>query len=65
MPSEVIDNFDPVEWKEFMPGVYHLRSDPTQIAFLCVNHPSISKEESKEESEKEKLTYVRKKEDKN
>ena len=37
--SEIIENWDPVEWKEFMPGVYHLRSDTTKIAFLCVNPP--------------------------
>ncbi len=37
--SEIIDDFDMAEWKEFLPGVYHLRSDKTKIAFLCVNPP--------------------------
>ena len=51
MPSEVIENWDPVEWKEFLPGVYHLRSDPTQIAFRC---------ESKEETKSNVVPHLNK-----
>ena len=58
MPSEVIQDFDPIEWKEFLPGVYHLRSDPTKIAFLC-------KEERKEEIKREEKKEENKNKDKN
>ena len=47
MPSEIIENWDPSEWKMFMKGVYYLRSDPTQIAFLCEEKHLKTKEKNK------------------
>ena len=50
MPSERID-FDPVEWKEFMPGVFYRRDKPDELCFRCTNEKTKTKE--KEEKKRE------------
>ena len=45
--SEV--DFDPIEWREFLPGVYCRRDDARVICFKCEEEKKEQKEEKKEE----------------
>ena len=49
--SKLVD-FDPYEWREFMPGMFYRRDNPEDICFLC-NEP---KEETKEETKSDVAT---------
>ena len=37
--SRVIENFDPSDWRECLPGVFCRKDDPQEIAFLCDPEP--------------------------
>ena len=60
MPSKVITDFDPIEWREFLPDIYCRRDDPTVIAFKCKDSFKEEKREGpvmtmpKEESKEDK-----------
>ena len=45
--SKLVD-FDFVEWKEFLPGMFYRRDNPEDICFLCEEEEK--KEEKKEET---------------
>ena len=34
--SKPVD-FDPSEWKEILPGIFSLKSDPQKLCFECVD----------------------------
>ena len=48
-------DFDPIEWREFLPGVYCRRDDARVICFKCEEkEEKKEKEEEKEEKKEEK-----------
>ena len=54
--SKPVD-FDPVEWKEFLPGMFYRRDNPEDFCFLCEEPKEETKEETKEkEKKKDKVT---------
>ena len=53
--SKIVEDFDPVEWKEFLPGVYHNRIDKTEIIFRCDKEPEEEIKEVVQKAEKNSL----------
>ena len=47
--------FDPSEWREILPGIFSLKSDPQKLCFACVSGESVIPGEKKKENKAEKI----------
>ena len=49
MQTKTIVEFDPIEWKEIMPGIFCRRNDKQSICFRCPEEKPEKNEKKKEE----------------